>query len=171
MSNVRLRLGLPGFSQRSSEAARAWPESTMPCARCTEADPAGSFTASPRFAMSDTGRGRWNSICSPKLNRNSGRLRNTSRWPDFQTGYYQRPPQVVCRRGLWYDQRFWASGNNSVVECDLAKVEVAGSNPVSRSIYWIVGGPCTPTSALRYARDPARSTSRAIAAGRWGRDC
>jgi hypothetical protein len=28
---------------------------------------------------------------------------------------------------------FVASGNNSVVECDLAKVEVAGSNPVSRS--------------------------------------
>ena len=26
------------------------------------------------------------------------------------------------------------SGSNSVVECDLAKVEVAGSNPVSRSI-------------------------------------
>jgi hypothetical protein len=25
-------------------------------------------------------------------------------------------------------------GNSSVVECDLAKVEVAGSNPVSRSI-------------------------------------
>jgi hypothetical protein len=24
-------------------------------------------------------------------------------------------------------------GSNSVVECDLAKVEVAGSNPVSRS--------------------------------------
>ena len=29
--------------------------------------------------------------------------------------------------------RFGAGGNNSVVECDLAKVEVAGSNPVSRS--------------------------------------
>jgi hypothetical protein len=29
---------------------------------------------------------------------------------------------------------FVAGGNNSVVECDLAKVEVAGSNPVSRSI-------------------------------------
>jgi hypothetical protein len=28
---------------------------------------------------------------------------------------------------------FVAGGNNSVVECDLAKVEVAGSNPVSRS--------------------------------------
>jgi hypothetical protein len=32
---------------------------------------------------------------------------------------------------------FWPlcalSGNNSAVECDLAKVEVAGSNPVSRS--------------------------------------
>jgi hypothetical protein len=25
------------------------------------------------------------------------------------------------------------SGNNSVVECNLAKVEAAGSNPVSRS--------------------------------------
>ena len=33
---------------------------------------------------------------------------------------------VACPRGQ-------ASGNNSVVECDLAKVEVAGSNPVSRS--------------------------------------
>ena len=29
----------------------------------------------------------------------------------------------------------WEGGNNSVVECDLAKVEVAGSNPVSRSIH------------------------------------
>jgi hypothetical protein len=29
-----------------------------------------------------------------------------------------------------------ASGNNSVVECNLAKVEVAGSNPVSRSIFF-----------------------------------
>ena len=28
------------------------------------------------------------------------------------------------------------SGNNSGVECDLAKVEVAGSNPVSRSIFF-----------------------------------
>ena len=26
-------------------------------------------------------------------------------------------------------------GNSSVVECDLAKVEVAGSNPVSRSTF------------------------------------
>jgi hypothetical protein len=31
---------------------------------------------------------------------------------------------------------FQLSGNNSVVECDLAKVEVAGSNPVSRSIFF-----------------------------------
>src|SRR5258708_21250759 len=28
-----------------------------------------------------------------------------------------------------------SSGSNSVVECDLAKVEVAGSNPVSRSSF------------------------------------
>ncbi len=27
------------------------------------------------------------------------------------------------------------SGSNSVVECNLAKVDVAGSNPVSRSIF------------------------------------
>ena len=32
-----------------------------------------------------------------------------------------------------YKQLLLLSGNNSVVECDLAKVEVAGSNPVSRS--------------------------------------
>jgi hypothetical protein len=29
-----------------------------------------------------------------------------------------------------------SSGSNSVVECDLAKVEVAGSNPVSRSSFF-----------------------------------
>jgi hypothetical protein len=29
------------------------------------------------------------------------------------------------------------SGSNSVVECDLAKVEVAGSNPVSRSRFFL----------------------------------
>ena len=32
-----------------------------------------------------------------------------------------------------WSQSLDKSGNNSVVECDLAKVEVAGSNPVSRS--------------------------------------
>ena len=37
--------------------------------------------------------------------------------------------QAIC-----YSKVFSTSGNNSVVECDLAKVEVAGSNPVSRSI-------------------------------------
>ena len=36
--------------------------------------------------------------------------------------------------GFCYSKMFSTSGNNSVVECDLAKVEVAGSNPVSRSI-------------------------------------
>ena len=30
-------------------------------------------------------------------------------------------------------QYLLSSGSNSAVECDLAKVEVAGSNPVSRS--------------------------------------
>ncbi len=36
-------------------------------------------------------------------------------------------------RSICYSKMFSTSGNNSVVECDLAKVEVAGSNPVSRS--------------------------------------
>src|SRR5207302_8038943 len=34
------------------------------------------------------------------------------------------------------------SGSNSVVECDLAKVEVAGSNPVSRSTDSVPGALC-----------------------------
>jgi hypothetical protein len=33
------------------------------------------------------------------------------------------------------------SGSNSVVECDLAKVEVAGSNPVSRSRFSSIQSP------------------------------
>ena len=58
------------------------------------------------------------------------------------------PAALLTESGLWYDEVFQqcvgappeepqqlVSGNNSVVECDLAKVEVAGSNPVSRSIY------------------------------------
>ena len=36
-------------------------------------------------------------------------------------------------RAIWNDHHGGSSGNSSVVECDLAKVEVAGSNPVSRS--------------------------------------
>ena len=32
-----------------------------------------------------------------------------------------------------YMGRVFLGGNNSVVECNLAKVDVAGSNPVSRS--------------------------------------
>jgi hypothetical protein len=36
------------------------------------------------------------------------------------------------------------SGSNSVVECDLAKVEVAGSNPVSRSRFLLPAGSFPP---------------------------
>jgi hypothetical protein len=36
--------------------------------------------------------------------------------------------------GLIFKKKIGQGGNNSVVECNLAKVEVAGSNPVSRSI-------------------------------------
>ena len=43
------------------------------------------------------------------------------------------------------------SGSNSVVECDLAKVEVAGSNPVSRSrfSYFQAGSPQFARLVLR----------------------
>ena len=48
----------------------------------------------------------------------------------------ERPPTAHLpldrSPSLWYFDCS-LSGNNSVVECDLAKVEVAGSNPVSRS--------------------------------------
>ncbi len=56
------------------------------------------------------------------------------------------PPLKTCR-ALWYrcQQRFGASGNNSVVECDLAMVEVAGSNPVSRSIFCLPEPPALPS--------------------------
>ena len=41
---------------------------------------------------------------------------------------------MLLTTSFFFDRNiFPLSGNNSVVECDLAKVEVAGSNPVSRS--------------------------------------
>jgi hypothetical protein len=47
-----------------------------------------------------------------------------------------RKPETVFffldKRSDFYE-KIRMSGNNSAVECNLAKVEVAGSNPVSRS--------------------------------------
>lgn len=42
-------------------------------------------------------------------------------------------PGLPVRSSLCKLNGLLLCGNNSVVECDLAKVEVAGSNPVSRS--------------------------------------
>jgi len=56
---------------------------------------------------------------------------------------------------------FPSSGSNSVVECDLAKVEVAGSNPVSRSRFtcsepalsrWIFSGCNANVMGAEYPR-------------------
>ena len=44
-----------------------------------------------------------------------------------------RGTYTLKARAVWNDRHLGPSGNSSVVECDLAKVEVAGSNPVSRS--------------------------------------
>ena len=69
-----------------------------------------------------------------------------------------RPRQVEANPAVWYfkDSLKGASGNNSVVECDLAKVEVAGSNPVSRSKLFMrhlrlasVGSRCCRTIQVR----------------------
>src|SRR5207237_10693873 len=65
-----------------------------------------------------------------------------------------------------------ASGNNSVVECDLAKVEVAGSNPVSRSNFEWAGPPHPAWRApLRGSRSPAplRAYWRVGHRARWTR--
>ncbi len=43
---------------------------------------------------------------------------------------------LLTKRPLAFNLHFLLSGNNSVVECDLAKVEVASSNLVSRSIFF-----------------------------------
>jgi hypothetical protein len=48
-----------------------------------------------------------------------------------------------------------AGGNNSVVECDLAKVEVAGSNPVSRSI-----SPSNPGSRTSVTHKPIGAVAK-----------
>ncbi len=52
------------------------------------------------------------------------------------------------------------SGSNSVVECDLAKVEVAGSNPVSRSI---ILRPLKNVS--RYKRDSSSRKAKILTGG------
>ena len=59
-----------------------------------------------------------------------------------------------------------AGGNNSVVECDLAKVEVAGSNPVSRSNL-IARVPLHPSS--RSIRDAGPCGAAARGARQLGR--
>ena len=43
-----------------------------------------------------------------------------------------------------------SSGSNSVVECDLAKVEVAGSNPVSRSRILLPSCSCSAIFSERW---------------------
>jgi hypothetical protein len=54
---------------------------------------------------------------------------------DYFDGHLARQKNMVSNLGKVMDP-VALSGNNSVVECDLAKVEVAGSNPVSRSIFF-----------------------------------
>ena len=76
---------------------------------------------------------------------------------------------LSARPSVWYF-RCSSSGNNSVVECDLAKVEVAGSNPVSRSIIYS-RGPLAPLGTLRCVGPgcPLRCACFSGSGGRWPR--
>ncbi len=52
---------------------------------------------------------------------------------DCRRGRGSDSPTGCCSASGRYCILGFSSGSNSAVECDLAKVEVAGSNPVSRS--------------------------------------
>ena len=66
----------------------------------------------------------------------------------------------LCLRGTLFFLDFGVRGNNSVVECDLAKVEVAGSNPVSRSI---PSEEATAHGQAHFFPDPLSFTDGAVA--------
>ena len=71
---------------------------------------------------------------------------------------------MLCREPVCYTVKLQpAGGNNSVVECDLAKVEVAGSNPVSRSIRLLLRLP----SAKRELRSWQANAGRMSSASGW----
>ena len=46
-------------------------------------------------------------------------------------------------------QRSQASGSNSAVECQLPKLDVAGSSPVSRSIFSVTWGILSVSTLMR----------------------
>jgi hypothetical protein len=55
-----------------------------------------------------------------------------------------------------------SGGNSSVVECDLAKVEVAGSNPVSRSMTSLPAQPPSTSNASRSWRTRTAPSVRSM---------
>jgi hypothetical protein len=58
--------------------------------------------------------------------------------PGYESSFSRGPLPAnpkVCPAGRGSFILVLLGGSNSVVECDLAKVEVAGSNPVSRSSF------------------------------------
>ena len=82
-------------------------------------------------------------------------------------------PRLMGGAAVWYGYGSCrAGGTNSVVECDLAKVEVAGSNPVSRSIDYSGGPPPVARAPLhrrfgrrhRSARGEVRGLPRSVRA-------
>ncbi len=74
----------------------------------------------------------WGTGCQPVIGWPSEHLCLKALPPKTEN----RNPETVFlsldKRPDFYE-KIRMSGNNSAVECDLAKVEVAGSNPVSRS--------------------------------------
>ena len=154
--------------------------------RALESPPYNLIIHSAPFSEEATDFYHWHVELMPKLTRTAGfewgtgfyinptspeeaaEVLRTARSDD---GYPQgvglcRLPLAYVRRGvLMANPAVWyfkgpASGNNSVVECDLAKVEVAGSNPVSRSNF----SPTDPTPS----RDRVRRQLRIEAPVRHG---
>ena len=84
----------------------------------------------------------------------------TARWMYFMgTRYPKFSSEVAARTAVCVDCNVWQGGNNSVVECDLAKVEVAGSNPVSRSKIYR-RGPLHPAWRVSRAGTPEPRCTR-----------
>jgi hypothetical protein len=119
----------------------------------------------------------------PDAARRHGRGRRRSPIPTSASrGVTSRSParrlhqRLVAGRGrVCVELGVRQGGNNSVVECDLAKVEVAGSNPVSRSILGTLKGslaarlPFRPSARMRRLRRRTRErlgTSSLRVAGR-----
>jgi hypothetical protein len=91
--------------------------------------------AAPRCCRSSAGARTATTPVSAMADAKSSQLSRVVRigLPHFTNASVLRTATLPGGAVIVYTRESGEGGNNSVVECDLAKVEVAGSNPVSRS--------------------------------------